>query len=280
MDIIGTIKKTPLRKIITKSTVSREKAALNLIQVSNHPYREILIQLAGNQRYILNGRIYDLKPGIAGLVDYFLPHTPFYTDGDQNLLQLWTAFQKFSTCGSLIKVYSAGKYDIIKRIEFPVELKNLIMLRWDLLNRQSCISPQMVMDFMKMPIELLLDEFFLRVNHIMIPPKREQLSDFLKEHIRACCGRNCSIAELQKISGCSASHLHHTFRKETNETIRTFIDRTRLDYARSALNNGCKQKEIADLLGFSSPAAFGNWFRKHQQLLQADTQNITQEEKG
>ena len=224
-----------------------------------------MIQLSGTSRYMLNNRVYDFEPGTAGMVERFVPHTPYYTKNDQHLLQLWIRFYGEEISGSLIKVYSEGKYDFIRQeIDFPMGLGNLIHFRWDQLNRQICASEQTVMDFMKMPIEMILDDFFLQENYTLISPGKEKLSDFLKDYIRACYGCNCSITELQKISGYSASHLSHMFQKETNETIRAFINRVRLDYARSALINGCKQKEIADALGFSSPAAFGNWFRKHQ----------------
>ena len=264
MNIIQDIEKTPIRKIISKFTVAGAEKAFEEPPVSRHQRREILIPLAGRQYYMLNGKIYDFEPGIAGLVDHFEPHTPFYTENDQHLLQLWILLYKDRVRGSLTKVYTRGKYDIVQSICFPIELGNVIHLRWDQLNRQHQVTDKTVMDFMKLPIEMVLDEFFLQAAYPAVTPVRERLSDFLQDYIRACFGRNCSIPELEKISGYSASHLSHTFQKETGETIRAFIDRVRMDYTRAALKNGSKQKEIAFELGFSSPAAFWNWFRKHR----------------
>lgn len=230
--------------------------------VSRHQRREILIPLYGRQRYMLNGMIYDFEPGIAGLVDRFAPHTPYYTEDDQNLLQLWVLLDNNRVTGSLVKVYTGGRYNMVQTISFPIELGKIIERRWDQLNMQPRVTPETVMDFMKQPIEMVFDDFFLHVKYPSITSSTERLSDFLKDYICACFGRNCSIPELAKIAGYSASHLSHTFQKETGETIRTFIDRVRMDYTQAALNNGSTQKEIAYELGFSSPAAFWNWFRK------------------
>ena len=264
MNILQTIEKPSIRRIISKfSSDGTPKTATDLPE-SRHQRREILIPLSGKQRYMLNERIFDFEPGCAGLVDHFISHTPFYTGNDQKLLQLWVFLCDDYVSTSLFKVYTGGKYDIVLHLRLPSEFGKIIEQRWDLLNLQENVTQEMVMDFMRQPIELILDEFFLQLHHPASTLNREKLSDFLKIYIRTNMGRNCSIAELSKISGYSASHLSHTFQKETGNTIRGFIDRVRLDYTRSALNNGSKQKEIAYELGFSSPAAFWNWFRKHK----------------
>ena len=264
MNITQDIERPPIRKIISRFTVSGAENASGELLVSRHQRREILIPLSGCQHYMLNGRIIDFEPGTAGLVDRFMPHTPYYTKNDQNLLQLWVLLYNDYVKGVLTKVFAEGKYDIVQSVRFPMDLGRFIERRWDQLNQQSEVTQKTVMDFMKVPIEMVLDDFFLQANYPSITPAVERLSDFLKDYIRTCFGRNCSISELARISGYSTSHLSHTFQKETGETIRAFIDRVRLDYTRAALNNGSKQKEIAYVLGFSSPAAFWNWFRKHR----------------
>lgn len=264
MNITQTIEKPPIGRIISKFSSGGTKTAECSLSPSRHQHREILIPLSGKQHYMLNERIFDFEPGCAGLVDRFVSHTPFYTQNDQNLLQLWILLYKDCVSSSLVKVYTGGKYDIVLHPRFPPEFGKIIEHRWDLLNLQENVTQEMVMDFMKQPIELILDEFFLQLHHPSSTRNGEKLSDFLKHYIRANAGRNCSITELSKISGYSASHLSHTFQKETGNTIRGFIDRVRLEYTHAARNNGLKQKEIAYELGFSSPAAFWNWFRKHK----------------
>jgi|GEM_PF-4834500 len=264
MNITQDIERPSIRKIISRFTVSGAENTSEQLLVSRHQRREILIPFSGCQHYMLNGRINDFEPGTVGLVDRFVPHTPYYTKNDQNLLQLWVLLYNSYVKGVLAKVFAEGRYDIVQTVRFPMELGRFIERRWDQLAQQSEVTQKTVMDFMKMPIEMVLDDFFLQANYPSITPAEERLSDFLKDYIRTCFGRNCSIPELARISGYSTSHLSHTFQKETGETIRAFIDRVRLDYTRVALNNGSKQKEIAYVLGFSSPAAFWNWFRKHR----------------
>jgi AraC-like DNA-binding protein len=47
-------------------------------------------------------------------------------------------------------------------------------------------------------------------------------------------------------------------------TVGEYINKVRLEYVRNALKRGVRQKEMAYELGFSSPTAFWNWFRKYR----------------
>ena len=114
MNITKDIERPSIRKIISRFTVSGAENASEELLVSRHQRREILIPLSGHQRYMLNGRIIDFEPGTAGLVDRFVPHTPYYTKNDQNLLQLWVLLYNDYVKGVLTKVFAEGKYDIVQ----------------------------------------------------------------------------------------------------------------------------------------------------------------------
>ena len=252
-----------IRKIISKYSVSEGKKDGGQFEVSRHQHREILIPLQGSHIYMLNGMVYQFEPGIIGLVDRYMPHSPYYISSDRNLLQLWIRLYDDCIRGSIAKVYTVGKCEIVQTVSFPTELGQILHQRWDRLNQLRAVTPDIVMDFMKTPVEMVIDDFLLQSKYPASDRKKELLSDVLKDYIRACYGRNCSIPELEKITGYCASHISHTFQKETGESIRIFIDRVRLEYTMSALKNGMKQKEIAVELGFASPASFWNWLRKH-----------------
>ncbi|MBQ9503250.1 MAG: helix-turn-helix transcriptional regulator, partial [Lentisphaeria bacterium] len=74
----------------------------------------------------------------------------------------------------------------------------------------------------------------------------------------------CSLEHLAAISGYTRGYLAHKFRDETGLTVGEYIARVRLEYIRSALKRGTRRKEMAYELGFSSPSAFWNWFRKYR----------------
>ena len=252
-----------IRNIISQYSISEGQKDNGCFEVSRHQRREILIPLEGSHSYMLNGLVYHFEPGIIGLVDRYVPHSPYYVKSDSHLLQLWIRLYDDCIRGSVAKVYTGGKYEFLQVVSFPFELGKILHQRWDRLNQLRPVTPDMVMDFMKTPVEMVIDNFLLQNKYPVANPKNESLSDVLKDYIRACYGRNCSIPELEKLTGYCASHISHTFQKETGESIRVFIDRVRMEYTMSALKNGLKQKEIASELGFASPASFWNWLRKH-----------------
>ena len=234
-------------------------------QSSQHPHREILIPLHGTNRYMINNSVYDFSPGTIGLIDRFVPHAFGYTQADCDLLHLWVTLGNRAH-GFVSKVHYSGKCESARSVIFPDELMRFVDRRWDRLTMQNNITDDMVAEFMKQPLELIVNEFFL-INCYQDKESEEvRISDFIKNYIRRCCARDCSMNKLAEVSGYSPSHLAHSFCRETGMTIGAFIDTVRGEYTRHALDNGMTQKEIAYELGFSSPASFWNWFNKHRNL--------------
>ncbi len=217
---------------------------------------------------MLNDSVYELSPGCASIVDRFVPHSFGYTDQDRDLMHLWVSFGNRSRHGFVCHVREAGKYEIIQAVMFPAELIQLFLQRWEQLAEQQNISDRTVMDFMQLPVELLINEFFLKTRY----PAAEKLhmtniSGVVKNYIRNCNGRDCNMAKLSDVLGYSASHLAHVFRLETGMSIGDFINVVRLEYTQQALENGMTQKEISNELGFASYTSFWNWFQKYKKTL-------------
>lgn len=75
--------------------------------------------------------------------------------------------------------------------------------------------------------------------------------------------RPVTIGELAALCGVSASHFRRVFKATTGETISGYIDRLRMDRARTMLTDKTiPLKQIAFRLGFANPSAFSNAFRR------------------
>ena len=72
------------------------------------------------------------------------------------------------------------------------------------------------------------------------------------------------MERLAVISGYTRGYMAHKFRRELGMTVGEYIKKVRLEYIRNAMKRNVRQKEMAYELGFSSPAAFWNWFKEHR----------------
>ena len=89
------------------------------------------------------------------------------------------------------------------------------------------------------------------------------------EYIEVRYGKNCSIAELTKLAGCSRTSFIRDFRRIAGCSVLEYVNRQRVLRLRSLLKPSCTTdqptplKECAKELGFSSPQAFARWKKQH-----------------
>jgi AraC-like DNA-binding protein len=89
--------------------------------------------------------------------------------------------------------------------------------------------------------------------------RRDKVVDAIMEHIRETAGAGVSLDRLAVISGYSKYHFLRVFKERTGVTVGEFVNQCRMAKCRELLNDGLRKGEIADILGFSSPAAFSRW---------------------
>ena len=229
---------------------------------SGHPHEEILFVLSGRSEYFFNNSIYQLEPGMALLVDSWLPHGFGYKSIDHDLLHCWCYYTNGKWTVSVIEVGARGKITVKEVfLHLPQELSMLLIGRWRKLFVRESADQETVNKLLLLPLNLLLNELMiLRSEPHNEPPA---VSELLKTFICNCNGRNCSLDKLASVVGLSRCHIAHIFHKETGVTIGDFINSVRSKYIKHAEKYGLSRKEIASELGFSSAGALGNWMRKH-----------------
>jgi len=78
------------------------------------------------------------------------------------------------------------------------------------------------------------------------------------------------VKKLAIMVGCSEYHFARRFKVHTGMTIHSYVDKVRLNYAAVMEHNGCRPKELAEMLGFSSDATYRRWRLKCQKVLLDD----------
>ena len=234
-----------------------------------HQHREILFVLQGKSEFPLNHKLIPVKPGHAVLIDSWIDHCANYSPSDRNLLFLWIFLFSSRPVAMVHQVDGVGNViHITDSILLPFDLSMTINRRWDDLNRLPPDEAAANVDrFMKSPLTLLLDEF--RLHFWKKELHEEKLEDNLslvnsiQQIIEAKNGRDCSLEQLEKITGFNRFYIAHTFKNVNGLTIGDHINKIRMNFYESALKQGLSRKQIAFELGFSNSSSLSTWFRKY-----------------
>lgn len=236
---------------------------------SNHYFRELCFCLKGKSHYMLNNQVYTCVPGCIILIDHWEEHAFGYLPDDCNLLHLWIQLHEDNGMRAFfVNIGSKGVY----QNEFqPIKLTNgymqILNARWDaMLEVNPLHSPEIAARYMSGAVNAILDEVMIkfRGNNVPVNVKKDAVIDSLKQYILSCNGRGCSLKNLEKFSGYNRFYLSHRFKKKEGISIGDYINRIRVAYTEAALRHGCRQKEIAAKLGFSSAANFWSWLKKYR----------------
>ena len=272
MEDIGKVLRNGVRKIISVNSPPGSTEKLSEFRSSTHPAREVCFVVAGESFYMFNGNVYEASPGMAFVIDSWVPHAFGYRKCDNALLHLWMHFSPDNRRlqgAHFLRVGPHGDYRIeFKRIAFAPDFGKVLIERWDRL-RDGKFSPDEVSNYLRGPLNFVLDEVLFQLTHDEKPATGEgQIIESVKKHIQMANGKDCSYRQLEKVSGYSSFYLAHLFRQREGVSIGEYIDQVRSAYILAAQKRGLKQKEIAFELGFSSPSNFWNWLKKHRSKLE------------
>ena len=266
LDHITETLRTGIVEIISMNTPPHNRESAKKYRRSSHPTREFLFVISGYSTYMFNDSVYQCFPGTLFLIDSGLPHGHRYIQEDNNLIHLWGYFHDRSMHLSIVEVQNgeSRSYRGMSRFIMPEGIFRQIEKRWNLLEQCENLTDEQISNYIKSPLNAALDEMAFRIERLSRETMEHTKIEDLQEYIRSQKGRECSLERLAIISGYTRGYIAHKFRSETGMTVGKYVEQIRLEYVRSALKRGLRQKEMAYELGFSSPAAFWNWFNKYR----------------
>lgn len=265
-EVINTLRRGVTKVYSRFSPVARQEDCKKFHQ-SSHPSREFLFVISGESYYMYNNSVYRCSPGTLFLIDSGMSHGHRYTHEDNNLLHIWGYFHERQVHLSAIEITLNGHCQAVSgmsQILIPEGLHNQIEKRWNLLSQLKNAAEHDVENYIKTPVNAMLDEMAFQLSEKIDTMMEYTKMGDLQRYIRSRNGRQCSLAHLAAISGYTRGYLAHKFHDEVGMTIGQYIDKVRLEYINLAKKRGIRQKEIAYELGFSSPAAFWNWYQKYR----------------
>jgi AraC-like DNA-binding protein len=226
----------------------------------SHSAREILLVLKGECDFFLNGKYYPALPGSAFFVDHWIPHQQGYPADVGKIIHIWIHLHE-TRMFALPSIRGCGNPDPGCVVwEFPECMLELVRSRWD---KVDSLPEKIRSDYFMSMARMLYEEIcFQCYTQNPCSSREESIVSYVRNYIVMNHGRDSSMAELEKYTGYSRSHIAHLFREICGVSVGEYIQGVRCEYTVNALAFGMKQKEIASALGFSSPSAFWQWYRK------------------
>ena len=242
----------------------------------SHPHREAMIVLDGEYGVLFDRRIYTLAPGTALLIDADEPHEGWYPDEAPRGRHLWIHLLPEHFIYSLW--YNDGDgYRHLNRVSayhhYDPHGQKLIHDAWNNAEKSGGAA-----EFLA---EVSLRLQLRAVQIVQLQKEMENYDGYNTEkrnwlrikrtmdYIDIQCGRECSIAKLAQIAGCSRTSFIRNFRRHAGCSVLEYVNRQRMLRYQSLLkpSYGSPQptplKECARELGFSSPQAFARWRKQH-----------------
>ena len=242
-----------------------------------HEHREAMVVLDGEYEILFNDRVYHVTPGTAFLIDKEEPHEGWYPeDTPFTGRHLWIHLLPEHFVYSLW--YNDGDgYKHLRWVSsyhhYDPHGQKLIHDAWDKA-RESGGSPEFLAEV----------SLRLQLRAVQIVQMRREMEEFdgyntakrnemrirkAMDYIDLQCGKNCSIAILAQMAGCSRSNFIRNFRRHAGCSVLEYVNRQRMQRYKSLLkpsrlpDQPTPLKECAQELGFSSPQAFARWRKQH-----------------
>ena len=241
-----------------------------------HDHREAMIVLDGEYGVLFDRRIYTLTRGDALLIDSDELHEGWYPDDAPVGRHLWIHLLPEHFIYSLW--YNEGEgYRNVKLVSayrhYDPPGQKLIHAAWNNA-RESGGAAEFI-------AEVSLRLQLRAVQIVQLQKEMENYDGYDTEkrnrlHIKTAMdyidiqsGKNCSIARLTEMAGCSRTSFIRNFRRFAGCSVLEYVNRQRMLRYRSLLETGLISgtppplKTCARELGFSSPQAFICWRKQH-----------------
>lgn len=241
-----------------------------------HDHREAMIVLEGEYDLLFNRRIYTLTPETALLIEANETHEGWYPDDVPEGRHLWIHLLPEHVIYSLW--YNDGEgYRHLNRVSayhhYDPHGQKLIHDAWDKARESGG-----ALEFLA---EVSLRLQLRAVQIVQLQKEMECYDGYNTEkrnwlHIKQAmdyidvqCGRDCSIARLAQLAGCSRTSFIRNFRRFAGCSVLEYVNRQRIRSYKSLSKPSYTSRQptplklCAQKLGFSSPQAFARWRKQH-----------------
>jgi AraC-like DNA-binding protein len=221
-----------------------------------HPYREVLVPLAGECPFGWRGRVFTCLPGVLFLCEGGESHDLQYPPPPLPLLHLWLTLSPGDCLGSVIWI--GERMVPLWRVHLPSSANQI----WDRAREEA--EPEAARQRIHAALYLVLADIadLARNPEQAAASAREECVRIARRMLDRAHGCGLDLAALARATGYSKFHFHRLFREQTGQTVHQYADQRRRARAAELLARHLSCKEIAFELGFSGPSAFSRWYHQ------------------
>lgn len=255
--------------------ISHQKGIAKSPEYHTHFHYEIFIFHAGNCKYLIDNKIYDLLPGDIILMDGSKLHKPSVSGNtdlyDRSIVQFsrdWILpVLEFLDCTNLISPFQMNHHSIYRTGDD--NLRRLTGLVKDMEELLATHPFSEVENELKVKLMELLYSMRYHSDKKLIESDEiyegntyiQQIATYVQEHYNG----KISLEDVAKEINISKSYMVHMFKEQTGLTIMEYVMQYRLRQAVHLFKMypDWTIKQISSECGFESEAHFSRFFKSH-----------------
>ncbi len=250
---------------------------LGQVRRDRHPNREIFMVLSGSGNYYFQGRLYRGSGLELFFVDCFEPHDFGFAPSPEERLVIWVCYDIKGTCSAAVqRVLPSGRLQVLHILDVAdVGMAMLLYKCWEQ-SLEGRLPAELSRIRLGSYFGVLLAEILTQeIGEIQTGQNKRATEqsyriETIGRHLQMTKGRGDSIRKLAQMVNYSEFHFMKLFRVHYQCSVKEYINRIRLQTMLESERAGFKQKEIADILGFSSPSSFAAWLAKQRDKVVRD----------
>lgn len=233
------------------------------------PYREVLMVVAGESAFGWRGGLWASAPGSVFLLEAGEAHDVGYPPWADGLLHVWLSLAPGHASGSLVavqdgRVQPLGGVHAARADGPPWPEVNCL---WTQCAEDTVLPAAAGRSLVLAALRLVLADLAREL--LATEPPVHAAAELRRQAVQTACrlirqasGRPVPLDALARAAGYSKYHFLRLFTRQTGLTVGQYTDRCRGEQVAVLRQQGLRQKEIAERLGFSAPSAFSRWLRQ------------------
>jgi len=232
----------------------------------SHSFTEVVVCLAGDHLYGVNGDGRNLSPGEVLIIPPGVRHDSGYSAHHSACTDLWFHFLTPAHVSVNIIEHSPSSRLVFRHVCFAEPAINQDLQRACVLFSSAPLPDPPHAGKVGSFLLFLLQEI---LENLTVYGLRDQRTSgnvvipHIKEYITHNLGERLKLSDLARVAGFSPFHFHREFRRIESTTPRNFIETERLKNACDLLQRGRSVTSAAFDSGFTTCPQFNRTFKKH-----------------
>ena len=242
------------------------------VEFHSHDFYEVYFYISGNVTFIVEGKVYHLRPGDIMLVNNKEIHRTVISPGamyERYLIWVKPDYiakycNKNTDLSKCFESATIRKYNLLRpSSESLLHLKSIVT-KLEKANDSTGFGCEILKDIYLAELIVFLNRVYLDTDVQRIEEDityNEKISNII-QYINLNIGEELSLDELASRFYLSKYHLLREFKKYTGYTIHQYIQKKRLILARTLLRENIKISEIIIKCGYGDYSNFIRAFKK------------------